>query len=109
VELQGLLDYHFPDRRNTTAPAPRPPERRRASLRVDAEKGACIEMTPTLQGYRVDHVDDYPGQDFTVGELIVEINGRSLVGLSEEDLEDTFAECFAHGASLLLTWGDADA
>lgn len=91
VELQRLLDYYFPERQE--------PRYRSARLRV-SEDGAGIEMTATEHGYRVDLVEDFPGQDFVPGEVIVEINGVSLVGLEEEALEDAFADHFADGAVL---------
>lgn len=115
VELQGLLDYYFPERRDAAvavpgasvaAAVPKSPAAgrptRHVRLRVDADAGAGIEITPTAEGYRVDHVEDCPGQDFSVGNIIIEIAGRSLEGLSEEDMEDAFGEGFGDGASLVL-------
>mmetsp|Transcript_61215 Transcript_61215/g.197238 ORF Transcript_61215/g.197238 Transcript_61215/m.197238 type:complete len:339 (+) Transcript_61215:1-1017(+) len=94
AELQGLLSFYFPECRR--------PDQRRVELRVDDEHGAGIEMTPSAHGYRIDHVEDFPGQDFVPGEVIIEVNGRPLAGLSEEAMEDTFAECFGNGASLCI-------
>jgi len=95
AELKHLVEYHFPGRREQD-------ERKWVDLNVHAEHGAGIEMTPSEQGYLIDFVEEFPGQSFVSGDVIIEINGRSLVGLSAETMEDTFAECFGHGASLCL-------
>merc|ERR1712151_1081606 len=106
-ELEGLLSYHFPARTMSVSACPAPQTcSRRVRLRVDAEYGAGIDMTPGDDGYHVDHVEDYPGQDFVAGEVIVEINGQSLSGLSKEALEETFGSYFGDGASVLLMAGD---
>jgi len=110
-ELQRLLDYYFPERQATvsavaSAAAKSQPEPtcRGVRLRV-SEDGAGIEMTPTTDGYRVDFVEDSPGQDFMPGEFITEINGFPLVGLEEEALEDIFGENFGDGAVLtVMAW-----
>merc|ERR1712087_937739 len=93
-ELQGLLEYHFPEVHE--------PEQRWVSLRVDDGYGAGIHIEACEHGYRVTSIEEFPGQDVYPGEIIVEINGRPLRGLSEEAMEDTFGECFADGASLCL-------
>mmetsp|Transcript_117056 Transcript_117056/g.326147 ORF Transcript_117056/g.326147 Transcript_117056/m.326147 type:complete len:167 (+) Transcript_117056:1-501(+) len=104
AELQGLLAYYFPEQRGSECSEPehREAHRRWVLLRVDEKHGAGIEITPSENGYRVDHVEDFPGQDFGVGEVIVEVNGRPLAGLSDEAMEDTFGECFSDRASLCL-------
>lgn len=93
-ELRKLVDFHFPQRVV--------PEHRQVHLRVDAECGANIELTPTEHGYRVDYVDEFPGQSFAQGDVILAINDHSLQGLTEHDIEDTFAENFGDGAALLV-------
>lgn len=95
VELQGLIGYHFPA-------AAAEPERRWVVLRVHPEYGAGIEIAHSVHGYRVDAVENFPGQDFFAGEVIVEINGTPLGSLSEEGMEEAFGECFGDGASLCL-------
>lgn len=104
IELQGLIDFYFPsERRQQQASASAAvPLELRARLHVDAELGAGIDLTPSTQGFQVGHIDAVPGQDFCVGDVIVGIAGRSLAGLSEEDLEDAFGECFGDGAELVL-------
>merc|ERR1712060_398546 len=94
AELEGLLGFYFQE--------PSEPERRQVQLRVDDEYGAGIDLSHTEYGYHVDAVEDFPGQDFTSGEVIVEINDRPLTGLTEEEIENTFGECFSNGASLII-------
>eukprot|EP00927_Polykrikos_kofoidii_P028314 TRINITY_DN24749_c0_g1_i1.p1 TRINITY_DN24749_c0_g1~~TRINITY_DN24749_c0_g1_i1.p1 ORF type:complete len:1523 (-),score=345.44 TRINITY_DN24749_c0_g1_i1:21-4589(-) len=109
AELDGLLDFYFPQLPQGAAEANGHGEgqqlRRRVRLRVDADSGAGIELTVTALGYGVDHVEDFPGQDFAAGEVIVQIGDRELAGLSEDAMEDAFAEGFAHGAELMLIQG----
>merc|ERR1712039_693693 len=88
AELEGLLDFYFPKHNEL--------ERRQVQLRVHDEHGAGIDLTHTEHGYRVDGVEDIPGQDFVPGEVIIEINNRPLAGLSEEAIEATFGECFSN-------------
>jgi len=89
-ELQSLISHHFPQ------------ERRRSRLRVSDDRGAGIELNWVEDGYQVDAIEEYPGQEFSAGEVITEINGVSLMGLTEEQMEDTFSEHFVNGASLVL-------
>lgn len=103
-ELDHLLRHHF----DFPLERPKPVEaegRRRAYLRVDPESGAGIEITHAHEGYLVDEVDEHPGQDFVAGDLLVEIDGVCLAGLSEEELEEAFAGCFADGAQLVVVAG----
>jgi len=103
AELEGLLDYYFPTRHEESLRKSELLLRRRVvELRVDETHGAGIEMTPTEHGYRIDHVEDFPGQAFAPGEVIAEVEGLPLAGLSAEDMEDAFAECFGNGVSLVL-------
>ncbi|CAE7625685.1 unnamed protein product, partial [Symbiodinium pilosum] len=94
-ELQSLLDYHFP------APTPTRAMERQVRLRV-AESGAGIDLTPSDRGFHIDHVEDFPGQEFSAGEVILAINGCPLSGLTEEEVEDTFGANFGDGAVLVI-------
>jgi hypothetical protein len=91
AELKRLLDHHFPEQRY-----------REVRLNVSDDRGACIQLQMDPEGYLVDSVEDYPGQDFWPGEVIIEINGVPLAGLEEEQLEDAFGNEFGDGASLLI-------
>ncbi|CAE7730263.1 unnamed protein product [Symbiodinium sp. CCMP2456] len=92
AELQNLLNYHFPSAVS---------REREVRLRV-AESGAGIDLTPSDRGFQVDHVEDFPGQDFSAGEIIVAINGHKLSGLSEDEVEETFGAHFGDGAVLMI-------
>lgn len=99
-ELRMLLEFHFP---STSRPEPpRPLPTRQTHLRVHPEHGAGIELTVSEQGYLVDFVEDFPGQDLFVGDVILEINGQKLAGLSEAEMEDTFGAHFGDGAKLTI-------
>lgn len=83
-----------------TAPAAAVPIRA-AVLRVDAEKGAGLEMTAHPFGYLVDNVEADPGQDLTPGDVLLAVDGEPLWGdLSEDQLNDVFGREFADGASV---------
>lgn len=112
-ELRGLIAYYFPEAAAPTAPATAAVRAtagsavssqpcRQVHLVVDPERGAGLELSPTPAGFRVDRVEEYPGQELVVGETIVEIGGRVLAGLGEDEMEDAFRELFAHGAVLLV-------
>jgi len=78
-------------------------------LRVDAESGAGLEMEATQYGYLVDEIDEGAGQESALqpGTVIVCIDGRRLVGLTEPELEDTFGDAFRNGVALeLLDWSE---
>lgn len=94
-ELRMLLEFHFP---STSRPIPT----RQTHLRVHPEHGAGIELTVSEQGYLVDFVEDFPGQDLSVGDVILEINGQKLAGLSEAEMEDKFGAHFGDGAKLTI-------
>jgi len=72
------------------------------TLRVDADIGAGLELTPTCWGMHVDLVEDKPGQpDLTAGCTITVIDGANLLGLDNEDaVADTFGEHFKDGVSI---------
>lgn len=91
AELQNLLNYHFPS----------VSREREVRLRV-AESGAGIDLTPSDRGFQVDHVEEFPGQDFSAGEVILAINGHKLSGLSEDEVEETFGAHFGDGAVLMI-------
>jgi len=93
AELQKLLHYHFPGSAAS--------REREVRLRV-AESGAGIDLTPSDRGFQVDHVEDFPGQDFAAGEVILAINGQKLSGLSEDEVEETFGAHFGDGAVLMI-------
>eukprot|EP00440_Ansanella_granifera_P013441 gb/GFBE01014605.1/.p1 GENE.gb/GFBE01014605.1/~~gb/GFBE01014605.1/.p1 ORF type:complete len:122 (+),score=31.73 gb/GFBE01014605.1/:1-366(+) len=98
-ELQNLLGYYFP----ASQERPEQPERLQVSLRVHEEMGAGIDIVPHPgKGLCVEHVEAEPGQDFSAGDVIVEINGQSLVEFGEEAMEDAFGEHFANGAKLTV-------
>eukprot|EP00931_Biecheleriopsis_adriatica_P050500 TRINITY_DN29242_c0_g1_i1.p1 TRINITY_DN29242_c0_g1~~TRINITY_DN29242_c0_g1_i1.p1 ORF type:complete len:1355 (-),score=380.51 TRINITY_DN29242_c0_g1_i1:40-3651(-) len=94
-ELRNLLEFYFPSQSQTAA-------RRSVRLRVHDESGAGIDLSHSEQGFHVDHVEDFPGQDLLSGDVIVEINGQSLAGLTADEIDDTFGEHFADGASLVV-------
>ncbi|CAE8632024.1 unnamed protein product [Polarella glacialis] len=96
-ELRGLLDYHFPAPVEPQTIPVEPQTRRQVRLRVDGEHGAGMDLTACELGFQVDHVEY-----FSVGEVIVEINGRSLAALGEEEMEDAFGEQFGDGARLVI-------
>eukprot|EP00930_Biecheleria_cincta_P099445 TRINITY_DN91073_c0_g1_i1.p1 TRINITY_DN91073_c0_g1~~TRINITY_DN91073_c0_g1_i1.p1 ORF type:complete len:627 (+),score=116.03 TRINITY_DN91073_c0_g1_i1:52-1881(+) len=77
-------------------------KRWRVRLRVDSETGAGIELSACDQGYLVEGVEDFPGQDFVAGDVIAEINGHSLAGMGEDEISVAFGEHFAHGATLRI-------
>jgi len=106
VELRGLLGFHFPDLGQDSAAALTAAllwrvEGHQCCVHV-SEDGAGIELRHVEDGYLVDSVEDYPGQDFHAGEVIVEINGVCLEGLGEDEIEAAFGEQFCDGALLLL-------
>eukprot|EP00435_Cladocopium_sp_Y103_P017533 s493_g4.t1 len=102
-ELRMLLEFHFPSpSRPQEPPRPRPLPTRQSHLRVHPEHGAGIDLTVSEQGYLVDFVEDFPGQDLSVGDVILEINGQKLAGLSEEEMEDKFGAHFGDGAKLTI-------
>eukprot|EP00933_Yihiella_yeosuensis_P015843 TRINITY_DN13686_c0_g2_i1.p1 TRINITY_DN13686_c0_g2~~TRINITY_DN13686_c0_g2_i1.p1 ORF type:complete len:946 (-),score=306.26 TRINITY_DN13686_c0_g2_i1:38-2740(-) len=110
-EIKGLLEYHFPlNLFQEAEPAPEKPglhvpvepERRQVRLRVHAEAGAAVDLAPCPDGFLIEHVEDFPGQDFTAGEVIAEINGCALAGLGDEEMEDAFGANFKDGANLVI-------
>lgn len=74
---------------------------RMVSLHVDSDKGAGLDLEPVDYGYRVIELGaEGPAQDLCVGDVICDIAGEPLWGLSEDDLEATFGDRFADGATL---------
>ncbi|CAE7332652.1 unnamed protein product, partial [Symbiodinium necroappetens] len=101
--LQNLLNYHFPlgAQASNSAWLSLVLPRREVRLRVaesPPRSGAGIDLTPSDRGFQVDHVEEFPGQDFSAGEVILAINGHKLSGLSEDE-EETFGAHFGDGAS----------
>ncbi|CAK8986373.1 unnamed protein product [Durusdinium trenchii] len=88
TELQRLLQYYFP--------------LRETCLRVRPESGAGIDLVPSEQGFLVENVEDFPGQDLCVGDVILQIDGHNLWGLSDEAMEQTFGKHFRDGAKLTV-------
>jgi len=75
---------------------------RRATLLVDKELGAGIELEPDAYGFLVGSVEESPGQDVRPDEVILEIDGVRLWGdLDQEALEAAFGSRFGNGAQLL--------
>lgn len=96
-ELRQIVAHNFPQ-----AMAPPVVHLRQVRLRVHPESGAGLELTAVAAGFRVDHIEPYPGQDLQVGDVIAAIEGRSLAGLDQESMEDAFGERFSDGALLTL-------
>lgn len=103
-ELRMLLEFHFSASRPDP---PRPSPTRQIHLRVHPEHGAGIELRVSEQGYLLDFVEDFPGQDLSVGDVILEINGQKLAGLSEAEMEDKFGANFGDGAQLTIQPAEA--
>lgn len=74
---------------------------REVELRVDRDCGAGLELEVDAHGYMVGAVDVKPGQDLSVGDVILEIDGNLLWGIADEEcLAAAFGHRFANGASL---------
>lgn len=72
-------------------------------LNVLAGVGAGLSLRPSSWGMLVEEVDAQPGQPGLVaGDYIVEISGRSLVGLDADATKEAFGRGFGHGASIAV-------
>eukprot|EP00930_Biecheleria_cincta_P039257 TRINITY_DN27000_c0_g1_i1.p1 TRINITY_DN27000_c0_g1~~TRINITY_DN27000_c0_g1_i1.p1 ORF type:complete len:1619 (-),score=376.47 TRINITY_DN27000_c0_g1_i1:52-4908(-) len=86
---------------------PEVPGMKRMQLRVLEGVGCGLELQPTKWGMVVEAVDPKPGQPLLkVGDCMVEINKKSLVGLDEETCEDTFGAAHKHGCWLRAVSGE---
>lgn len=83
---------------------------RSCQLHVCPESGSAgLILQATPWGYCVDEVEEYLRQDESLqrGMVIVCIDGCSLVGLEEPELEKVFGKYFGNGAWLsLLKWSE---
>jgi len=71
-------------------------------LKVDEEKGAGLELEPSLYGMVVTGLEEEPGQPgMKVGDVITRIDGVLLWGIADEDvLETEFGGHFRDGVHL---------
>ncbi|CAK9080831.1 Uncharacterized protein SCF082_LOCUS38509, partial [Durusdinium trenchii] len=71
---------------------------RRITLRAHLEAGAGIDLHASWWGMVVDGIDPEPGQPgLRVRDTLVEVNGTSLMELTDEDCEQRFADLFGDG------------
>jgi len=76
---------------------------RQGRLRVDATRGAGVELRACPAGYRVLRVERVPGQpDLRTGDTIVAMEGLMLAGCEEQEIERRFGSAFVHGAALTI-------
>lgn len=74
---------------------------RSVKLKVDKDRGAGLDLEPGAHGFVVRGIDSEPGQDLSVEDVILEIDGVPLWGsLDEDDLNAAFGSRFANGAIL---------
>ncbi|CAK9079093.1 unnamed protein product [Durusdinium trenchii] len=74
------------------------------TLAMDPEKGAQLEVEFVQGcGYRVESIGKEPGQPLMrVGDLLVEVNGKSLASTSEDEADEVLAAELRDGVTLLL-------
>lgn len=75
---------------------------REERLRVAADVGAGISLEHSAYGFVVDEVDEEPGQNLQSGEVIVAMEGRLLVGLSEPQMQASFQKRRVDGTRLQI-------
>jgi len=74
---------------------------RRISLRAHLEAGAGIDLHASWWGMVVDGIDPEPGQPgLRLRDTLVEVNGTSLMELTDEDCEQRFADLFGDGCNV---------
>eukprot|EP00435_Cladocopium_sp_Y103_P064364 s905_g26.t1 len=74
---------------------------RRISLQVHSEAGAGVDLHPSWWGMVVDGIDPEPGQPgLRLRDTLVEVNGTSLMELSDEDCEQRFLDLFGDGCNV---------
>lgn len=85
-------------------PRPLPDDKVAATLAVDPELGAGLEVEFVEgQGYRVESIRPSPGQpSMRMGDLLVSVNGRSLALTNEDDADEVLANELRHGVPLIL-------
>eukprot|EP00746_Dinoflagellata_sp_MGD_P157889 gnl/MRDRNA2_/MRDRNA2_86338_c0_seq3.p1 gnl/MRDRNA2_/MRDRNA2_86338_c0~~gnl/MRDRNA2_/MRDRNA2_86338_c0_seq3.p1 ORF type:complete len:501 (-),score=106.28 gnl/MRDRNA2_/MRDRNA2_86338_c0_seq3:275-1777(-) len=80
---------------------------RNVILKVDPECGAGLDLEATDHGFFVAGADENPGQDLRTGDVLLEIAGVPLWGLSEDELESEFGRNFVNGAQIRSAAYDA--
>lgn len=76
---------------------------REVRLRVDPHVGAGLDMFACAGGYYVDGVSDGVNQgSLFSGDVVVAIEGQSLSGLDEDEVERRFGASFWNGALLIV-------
>jgi len=73
---------------------------REVRLCVDEKLGCGLSMEPCEFGFSVDEVEEKPGQEVEVGEVIVAIEGRILAGLSGPQMQASFHKRRLQGSRL---------
>lgn len=74
---------------------------RRISLQVHSEAGAGVDLHPSWWGMVVDGIDPEPGQPgLRLRDTLVEVNGTSLMELSDQDCEQRFLDLFGDGCNV---------
>lgn len=75
---------------------------RMVQLRV-GDEGAGVELGACEFGYRVDAIEAAPGQPgLQIGVAILAAAGMTLMGLTEDEMEQRFGDAFADGSSLVV-------
>jgi hypothetical protein len=75
---------------------------REERLKVDPDAGAGIALKGCEFGFLVESVEDEPGQDLTDGDVIVAVEGRMFVGISEDQMKASFLKRRVDGARLAV-------
>lgn len=74
---------------------------RRISLQVHSEAGAGVDLHPSWWGMVVDGIDPQPGQPgLRLRDTLVEVNGTSLMELSDQDCEQRFLDLCGDGCNV---------
>mmetsp|Transcript_71764 Transcript_71764/g.126686 ORF Transcript_71764/g.126686 Transcript_71764/m.126686 type:complete len:731 (-) Transcript_71764:249-2441(-) len=73
----------------------------RTALRVAIGLGAGLELESSDLGFVVTAIEREPGQNLKVGDAILAIGGKTLLGCSEEEIEARFRDAFRHGSALI--------